>query len=117
MYISSKEPSLDAQHRNLIGPGGQRLRDLVIKVGGTEEQSRQAGLINFPRAGDSAPDVVRLRGEKELVAKLKAELERTVEALQNQVVLGVAVPASQHAIKIGRGGSALQDLQKKSGAT
>jgi hypothetical protein len=101
----------------LIGPGGQRLRDLVMKVGGTEEQSRQAGLINFPRAGDASPDVVRLRGDKDLVAKLKAELERTVETLQNQVVLGVAVPAAQHAIKIGRGGSALQDLQKKTGAT
>ena len=44
-----------------------------MKVGGTEEQSRQAGLINFPRAGDASPDVVRLRGDKDLVAKLKAD--------------------------------------------
>lgn len=103
-------------HRALIGPGGQKLRDLVIKAGGSEEQSRQAGLINFPRAGDASPDLVRLRGERDIVQKIKAELERTVEELRNQVVLGVAVPAAQHAIKIGRGGSALQDIQKKTGA-
>jgi len=30
--------------------------------------------------------------------------------------MGVVVPSSQHAGKIGRGGSALQDLQRKTGA-
>jgi hypothetical protein len=62
-------------------------------------------------------DEVRLRGDKALVTKLKAELEKTAAALQNQVVLGVSVPVSAHATRIGRGGSALMDLQRKTGAT
>ena len=71
-----------------------------------------------PREGrDSAPDEVKLRGEKKLVNKIKQELERLVEIMEQTSTVGVLVAASQHASKIGRGGSALQDLQRKTGAT
>lgn len=76
-------------------------------------------MITFtsPRSGDASPDTVKLRGDKTLVNKIKAELERIVTDLGDQVVLGVRVPVQDHAVRIGRGGAALQDLQRKSGAT
>lgn len=65
-----------------------------------------------PRQGDSS-DEVRLRGDPKLVAKVKAELENAVAALQDRVVLAVEVPAGQHRALIGRGGQHLNNLQDK----
>lgn len=103
-------------HRTLIGQGGQRLRELIASCGGPEDAHKQAGLVTFPRQGDDA-DSVRLRGDRKIVSKLQAELEKTVAALRATKVIGVVVPQAHHASKIGRGGSALQDLQRRSGAT
>lgn len=71
--------------------------------------------FDSPRQGEPS-DEVRLRGEPKLVAKLKAELEKTVAELKDRVVLGVEVPAAQHRTLIGRGGQHLTDLQNKTGA-
>ncbi|WVR07663.1 hypothetical protein IAU60_004705 [Kwoniella sp. DSM 27419] len=104
-------------HRTLIGQGGQKLRDLITAAGGPSEGFKQAGLVTFPKPGDNTTDVVRLRGDSKVVNKIKAELEKQVATLKETIVVGVVVPQSQHAGKIGRGGSALQDLQRKTGAT
>lgn len=104
-------------HRSLIGQGGQKLRDLIVACGGPAEQFRQSGLITFPKNGDEDMNTVKLRGEKGLVGKIKAELEKQVKQLKETLVLGVVVPRDQHASKIGRGGMALQALQRESGAT
>ncbi|KAI0630344.1 hypothetical protein C8Q77DRAFT_1200897 [Trametes polyzona] len=102
-------------HRTLIGAGGQGLKDLIARCGGPTDSKAQAGLIRFPRQGEPS-DEVRLRGEPKLVAKLKAELEKTVATLKDRVVLGVEVPVAQHRALIGRGGQHLNDLQNRTGA-
>ncbi|EMD37873.1 hypothetical protein CERSUDRAFT_114510 [Gelatoporia subvermispora B] len=99
-------------HRSIIGPGGQGLKDLVSRCGGPADPKAQAGLIRFPRQGETS-DEVRLRGEPKLVAKLKVELEQIVATLQDRVVLGVEVPAAQHRALIGRGGQHLNELQDR----
>jgi len=103
-------------HRNIIGAGGQNLRDLVVQAGGPTDPRAQAGLIHFPRQGEPA-DEVRLRGPKALVAKLKAALEKIAAEHRDRIVLGVAVPAGQHRALIGRGGQHLNDLQNRTGVT
>ncbi|KAL1939803.1 hypothetical protein VTO73DRAFT_9503 [Trametes versicolor] len=102
-------------HRTLIGAGGQGLKELIARCGGPTDPKAQAGLIRFPRQGEPG-DEVRLRGEPKLVAKLKAELEKTVTTLKDRVVLGVEVPVAQHRALIGRGGQHLNDLQNRTGA-
>ncbi|KAJ7497521.1 hypothetical protein FB451DRAFT_1211765 [Mycena latifolia] len=102
-------------HRNLIGAGGQGLKDLVKRCGGPSDPKLQAGLIRFPRQGDAAIDEVRLRGEPKLVAKLKADLEKTVAELRDRVVLAIEIPAGQHRALIGRGGQHLTELQDRNG--
>ncbi|KAL1412774.1 hypothetical protein Q8F55_000522 [Vanrija albida] len=100
-------------HRTLIGQGGQKLRDLIAASGGPAEGHKQAGLVTFPRQGDANTDTVVLRGDAKVVKKIQAELEKQVDVLKKTVTVGVSVPAAQHASKIGRGGSALQDLQRR----
>lgn len=58
---------------------------------------------------------MRLRGEPALVNKIKAELEKTVAALRDRVVLAVEIPASHHRNLIGRGGQHLNELQTRTG--
>ncbi|KIJ18943.1 hypothetical protein PAXINDRAFT_166858 [Paxillus involutus ATCC 200175] len=101
-------------HRIVIGAGGQGLRDLVIRCGGPSDPKLQAGLIRFPRQGDSS-DEVQLRGEPALVNKIKVELEKTVATLRDRVVLAAEIPAAQHRILIGRGRQHLNDLQNRTG--
>lgn len=102
-------------HRTIIGPGGQGLRDLIARVGGPSDSRQQAGLIRFPRQGETG-DEIKLRGEPKLVAKLKAELEKIAADLRDRIVVAVAVPAAQHRALIGRGGQNLNDMQKRTGA-
>ncbi|TFL02446.1 hypothetical protein BDV98DRAFT_592135 [Pterulicium gracile] len=99
-------------HRSLIGAGGQGLKELVLKCGGPTDARAQAGLIRFPRQGE-ASDEVRLRGEPNLVQKIKAELEKAAAVLRDRVVLGVDIPAAQHRTFIGRGGQHLNELQNR----
>lgn len=68
-----------------------------------------------PKGNDS--NEVRLRGEPALVKKIQAELERVAGEFKDRVTLGVSIPVASHASKIGRGGSALLDLQKKTNTT
>ncbi|WWC72034.1 uncharacterized protein I206_105993 [Kwoniella pini CBS 10737] len=104
-------------HRTLIGQGGSKLKETINSAtGGTLEGYKQAGLVTFPKSGDSDLNTVKFRGDSKLVKKIKAELEKQVATLKETVVIGVIVPQAQHASKIGRGGSALQDLQRRTGA-
>ncbi|KAG2146037.1 uncharacterized protein EDB93DRAFT_1287176 [Suillus bovinus] len=101
-------------HRNIIGAGGQGLKDLITRCGGPSDTKLQAGLVRFPRHDESS-DEVRLRGEPKLVNKVKEELEKIVATLRDRVVLAVEVPASQHRNLIGRGGHHLNELQNRTG--
>jgi predicted PilT family ATPase len=100
-------------HRNIIGAGGQGLRELISRCGGPSDSRAQAGLIKFPRQGESSTDEVRLRGEAKLVEKLKVELEQFVATLRDRVILAVDVPVASHRALIGRGGQHLNDMQNK----
>lgn len=45
--LSTSADSVALQHGQLIGPGGQRLRDLIVRMGGPEDRTQQAGLVNL----------------------------------------------------------------------
>ncbi|KZT26722.1 hypothetical protein NEOLEDRAFT_1131725 [Neolentinus lepideus HHB14362 ss-1] len=102
-------------HRTIIGAGGQGLRDLIVRCGGPTDPRLQAGLVRFPRQGEAVSDEVQLRGDKTVVKKLQAELEKIVTVLRDRVVLGVEIPVAQHRALIGRGGQHLNDLQSRTG--
>ena len=56
-------------HGSLIGGGGLRLRELIQQAGGPAESREHAQMVRFPR-GSATPDVVVVRAEKELAARI-----------------------------------------------
>ena len=89
-------------HGQLIGPGGQNLRDIIAAAGGPSDSKSATQLIQFPRRGAEAADIVTVRGPAELAAKVKTELERIVEELNDRIVVGVVVAPSQQRMLMGR---------------
>ncbi|KAF5370733.1 hypothetical protein D9758_001901 [Tetrapyrgos nigripes] len=110
--ITVNLPIESKYHRTLIGTGGQGLKDMVARCGGPTDSKQLANLIRFPRQGELS-DEVRLRGEAQVVNKLKKELEKAVAELRDRVVLAVEIPAAHHRALIGRGGQHLNDLQRR----
>ncbi|KAG9316397.1 hypothetical protein JVU11DRAFT_2430 [Chiua virens] len=98
-------------HGNIIGAGGQSLKDLIIRCGGPSDSKLQAGLVRLAESTDE----VRIRGEPALVSKIKLELEKTVATLRDRIVLAVEIPAAQHRNLIGKGGQHLNELQSRTG--
>jgi polyribonucleotide nucleotidyltransferase len=91
-------------HGQLIGPGGQNLRDIIANAGGPSDSRAAAQLIQFPRknADSSNADTVQVRGPAEVAAKVKEELERIVADLNDRIVVGVVVAPSQQRSLMGR---------------
>lgn len=98
-------------HSNLIGRGGQNLRDLVAGVGGPEDRKAASQLVVFPRPGDSS-DVVTVCAPKDLAPKIAAALEARAKELADRVVLGASVPTSAHRILISRGAQRHSEWQR-----
>ena len=72
--------------------------------------------MRFPRQGDeSNGNTVTITAPKAVAEKIRAALEQEVASLKSRVVWGVVVPHTLHASVIGKGASALQDLQRKHG--
>jgi predicted PilT family ATPase len=91
-------------HGQLIGPGGQNLRDIIASAGGPTDSRAAAQLIQFPRKGGdpSNADIVQVRGPADVAAKIKAELDRIVADLNDRIVVGVIVAPSQQKSLMGR---------------
>ncbi|KAJ1729874.1 hypothetical protein LPJ61_003311 [Coemansia biformis] len=99
-------------HRFLIGPAGSRIRELVAQAGGNPDATSGPGAcrVRFASAGASA-DWVKLKGDRAVVDAAKARIEALVAERERMVTIAVAIPASQHAFVIGRGGANLMQLQ------
>ncbi|CAM0143028.1 hypothetical protein VKS41_006214 [Umbelopsis sp. WA50703] len=98
-------------HKRLIGAGGRNIRNVVVEAGGSAE--RAANMVRFPRPEDKVQDEIVLKGDKQIVAKIRAKLEQLVADEEALVTIIVQIPKDEHANLIGRGGSNLKALQKK----
>ncbi|RKP37143.1 hypothetical protein BJ085DRAFT_9066, partial [Dimargaris cristalligena] len=110
--------TIDAEyHKLLIGSAGSKIRDLIQSCGGDQEQTSgpTSCRVFFPRktsTGDGANDVM-IKGDKTVVAKVRAALEALVTDFRNRVCMTINIPVSEHPLIIGRGGSTLRDIQSK----
>ncbi|KXN74163.1 hypothetical protein CONCODRAFT_89997 [Conidiobolus coronatus NRRL 28638] len=100
-------------HRQLIGPGASKLRQLVTKALGSDIDVAQAtSMIHFPK-GQESSDIVKIKGQGDLVEKIATELQSVAKELESIVTDTVQVDPSAHASVIGKGGSNLRALQEK----
>ncbi|CAO1613311.1 unnamed protein product [Parajaminaea phylloscopi] len=103
-------------HGQLIGPGGQGIRDLVSRATGSAADPRAAmQLVQFPRKGEQNADVVIVRGPAALAKKVKSELEAAAKVYTERVCHGVVATSEQQRSLIGRGGSKRSELEAKFG--
>ncbi|KAL4402923.1 RNA binding protein [Malassezia pachydermatis] len=89
-------------HGQIIGQGGQNLRDLIQRAGGPSDAKAQAQMVRFPRGGGS--DEVSVRASKELAAKVAELLQAHAQGLADRVVYGAVAPPTTHSQLIARGG-------------
>ncbi|RUP31689.1 hypothetical protein BC936DRAFT_138607, partial [Jimgerdemannia flammicorona] len=102
-----------AHHKFLIGQSGTRIRDLVIKCGGPSDRQASARMVNFPRPGtQQALDEVVLKGDRAVVERIKAELEREV-AEQNSRTRTIQVPRKYHRAIAGTNQSTYRRLRNE----
>ncbi|WFD00899.1 hypothetical protein MYAM1_003655 [Malassezia yamatoensis] len=97
-------------HGNLIGSGGQHLKQLILRAGGPDDPKAHAQYVRFPR-GNEPSDSVTIRAPKEIADNIAQELEAETKKLADRVVYGVAVPPSLHRQLIAKGGTRQSDWQ------
>ncbi|KAK9460376.1 uncharacterized protein V1516DRAFT_676457 [Lipomyces oligophaga] len=113
--FTSKVINVDKKlHRDLIGAKAGTLQEIVSAAGGPEEVSRQRRTVRFPPAGSDSTEIV-VQGDRDLVEKVVAEIERRVEELKSMVEESVEVPLDRHRFLIGPMGSVKRGIESDCG--
>ncbi|KAI0894562.1 putative RNA binding effector protein Scp160 [Annulohypoxylon nitens] len=99
-------------HKNLIGPGGTTLRDIVIKAGGPEDRRLQARTIQFPKQ-DADGNAIKIEGRQDVVDKIIDSIKALVLERESQVTESMEVPVEKHRSLIGRGGETKRQLESQ----
>ncbi|KAI0014761.1 RNA binding effector protein Scp160 [Xylariomycetidae sp. FL0641] len=99
-------------HKNLIGPGGSTLRDIVVKAGGPEDRRLQARTVQFPKQ-DADGNAIRIEGRQDVVDKIIQSIQSMVAQRESQVTETIDVPVEKHRSLIGRGGEAKRSLESR----
>ncbi|RCK63906.1 hypothetical protein Cantr_10583 [Candida viswanathii] len=104
-------------HRDLIGPGGSIMKEIISGAGGDEvPRNRQYKLLNIPNEG-SGSDEVTSQGDKAIVDKIVAAVEKIIAEKKASVTEEVDVPKEKHRLIIGPSGSIRHSLQNEFGVT
>lgn len=89
------------------------VRDMMERVGGPSDVRSQGYMIRFPRQNEEPGDVITLRGKSEIVEKLRQDILSQLSATASKTAYGLALPKSQHASIIGRGGKSVNEISSK----
>ncbi|KAI1100931.1 putative RNA binding effector protein Scp160 [Jackrogersella minutella] len=109
----SKTVEIDRKwHKNLIGPGGSTLREIVIKAGGPEDRRLQARTIQFPKQ-DADGNAIKIEGQQDVVDKIIASIKALVLERESQVAETMEIPVEKHRSLIGRGGETKRQLESQ----
>lgn len=104
-------------HRDLIGPGGSIMKEIISKAGGDEvPRNRQYKLLNIPNEG-SGSDEVTSQGDKTIVDKIVAAVEKIIEEKKASITEEIDLPKEKHRLIIGPSGSIRHSLQNEFGVT
>lgn len=104
-------------HRDLIGPGGSIMKEIISKAGGDEvPRNRQYKLLNIPNEGSGSNEVTS-QGDKNIVDKIIAAIEKIVEEKRASVTQEIDLPKEKHRLIIGPNGTIRHSLQSEFGVT
>ena len=99
-------------YRNIIGPNGMAMRELIIKAGGSENDRDFRRFIQFP-ARNSDSHTITCEGDKVVVGKIITAIKKIVADLESITEQTVEVPKKQHRMIIGSGGSVRRGIEEE----
>jgi len=99
-------------HRNIIGAGGNNLRNIVLSAGGSDDKSAMARMVRFPKS-EAEGNTIRLEGDEDVVDKIIAQINDFVLERENQTTEMVEVAPEKHRLLIGRGGEIRRNLESQ----
>lgn len=98
-------------HRDLIGPGGSVMKEIISKAGGDDvPRLRYNRLLNIPDEGSGSEEVTS-SGDKEIVEKIRKEIERIVTEKEASIEEEFDLAKEKHKLIVGPGGSIRHSLQ------
>lgn len=104
-------------HRDLVGPNGSVMRDIISKAGGENvSRSKYNILLQIPDAG-SGNDEVTSKGDKRIVDKIIAQVKELVALKEAAVTENFELPKEKHRLIIGPGGLVRRELEEQFGIT
>lgn len=99
-------------YRNLIGPNGMTMREIIIKAGGSEDDRDFRRFIQFPSRNSDSKSVV-CEGDKVVVTKIIEAISKTVKDLESVTEESIEVHKKQHKLIIGFGGSVRRGIEEE----
>ncbi|KAL6451050.1 hypothetical protein SBY92_001300 [Candida maltosa Xu316] len=104
-------------HRDLIGPGGSIMKQIISQAGGDEvPRTRQYKLLTIPNEGTGSDEVVS-QGDKTIVDKIIAAVEKIIEEKKASVTEEIDLPKEKHRLIIGPNGSIRHSIQSEFNVT
>ncbi|KAI8052199.1 hypothetical protein BDF22DRAFT_744422 [Syncephalis plumigaleata] len=95
-------------HRQLIGAGGARIRDLVQQCGGSSTDD--ASMVRFPKP-HTEDTLVVIRGQRAVAQKVYEALKALVEEQLSRHTLTLTVPTADRPTIIGQQGKTMKALE------
>ena len=99
---------------NINSSKGSNLRKMVLAAGGPQNEREQNRVIKVPKS-DSDETAIRLEGNKVVVEKIAAEIQKLVSERENQVTDVVEVSPEKHRHLIGPRGETRRRLESELG--
>ncbi|TID14997.1 hypothetical protein CANINC_004668 [Pichia inconspicua] len=97
-------------YKNLIGPNGMTMRDIVIKAGGSVDDRNFRRYIQFP-SRNSDSNLIVCEGDNKVVTKIIKIITDMVKDLESYTSKTVEIPKKQHRLIIGSGGSIRRGIE------
>lgn len=97
-------------YKNLIGPNGMTMREIIIKAGGSVDDRNFRRYIQFP-SRNSESNLIVCEGDKKVVNKIIKIISDMVKDLESYTSKTVEIPKKQHRLIIGAGGSVRRGIE------
>ncbi|CUM62580.1 uncharacterized protein PRCAT00000132001 [Priceomyces carsonii] len=98
-------------HRDLVGPGGSVMKEIISKAGGDGYSGiRYNRLLTVPNEGTGS-NQVSSQGNKDVVDKIIAQVRDIVANKEAELIVNYELPKEKHRLIIGPSGSIRHSLQ------
>ncbi|KAI0465467.1 hypothetical protein LJB42_000703 [Komagataella kurtzmanii] len=101
-------------HKDLIGPHGSTLREIIRKAGANVDESQRVwkSYLQVPSVDSESTEIIS-SGEKAIVEKVISQVKELVGRLESNTTEKITVPRNRHMRLIGYGGSVKNELMEE----